>query len=60
MPENKWVMCGADWHLQGIINPGCAASDRPFIRELLQLDNKPEMFTDPGSNLGENGWNIQE
>lgn len=23
MPENKWVMRGADWCLQGIINPGC-------------------------------------
>lgn len=32
----------------------------PFIRELLQLDNKPEMFTDPGSDPGENGRNIRE
>lgn len=27
----------------------------PFIRGLLQLDNKPDMFTDPGSDPGENG-----
>lgn len=59
-PEKEWVMCAADWYLLGIINPRCAASDRLFIRELLQLDNKPELFTDPGRKPSENGWNIQE